>query len=215
MFELGMAMTNTYLLGDPDTKGAVVIDPAWDGEQIARAAKDRGWQIGAIWLTHGHFDHFGGVSGIIKSIAAPIPVALHAQDRPLWLNHGGASFFGIQNFDPGPEPSIDLENGMVLTIGDYEFEVRHTPGHSPGHVVFVSTELGTVFCGDLIFCSSVGRSDLPGGDWDTLLKSIREEILVLPDETGLLAGHGPPTTVGQERRTNPFVTGNIQKSDFI
>lgn len=215
VFELGLAMTNTYLLGDPDTKRAVVIDPAWDGEQIARAAMDRDWQISAIWLTHGHFDHFGGVSGVVNSTDTHVPVALHPQDRPLWLNHGGASFFGIQDFDPGPEPSIDLENGMELVLGDYRFEVRHTPGHSPGHVIFVSAELGAVFCGDLIFSGSVGRADLPGGDWNTLVKSIVEEILMLPDETRLLAGHGPPTTVGQERQTNPFITGEIQKSDFI
>jgi glyoxylase-like metal-dependent hydrolase (beta-lactamase superfamily II) len=141
-FELGLAMTNTYLLGDPDTKSAIVIDPAWDGEQIAGAALERGWQINAIWLTHAHFDHFGGVSGIEKSIDTLIPVALHPLDLPLWQTHGGAGFFGITEFDPGPEPTIDLETGMELTLGNYRFEVRHTPGHSLGHVIFVSEGLG-------------------------------------------------------------------------
>lgn len=209
VFELGLAVTNTYLLGDPDTKSAVVIDPAWDGEQIAGVALDRGWQINAIWLTHAHFDHFGGVSGIEKSTDTLIPVALHPLDFPLWQVHGGATYFGITEFDPGPEPTIDLEAGMELTLGTYRFEVRHTPGHSLGHVIFVSEGLGVVFCGDLIFSGSVGRTDLQGGNWDTLLQSIREEILVLPDETHLFTGHGPPTTVGKERQSNPFITGDI------
>ena len=208
-FELGLAMTNTYLLGDPDTKSAVVIDPAWDGEQIARAALDRDWQINAIWLTHAHFDHIGGVSGIVKSFDTPILVALHPLDLPLWQVNGDAAYFGMTEFDPGPEPTIDLKAGMELTLGQYRFEVRHTPGHSLGHVIYVSEGLGAVFCGDLIFSGSVGRADLQGGDWNTLLKSIREEILVLPDETRLFTGHGPPTTVGKERRSNPFVTGDI------
>ena len=208
-FELGLAMTNTYLLGDPDKKSAIVIDPAWDGEQIASAALDRNWQINAIWLTHAHFDHFGGVSGIVKSTDSPIPVALHPLDLPLWQFNGGATYFGITEFDPGPEPTVDLEAGMELTLGQHRFEVRHTPGHSLGHVIFLSKELGVVFCGDLIFSGSVGRTDLQGGDWDTLLQSIRDEILVLPDETRLFTGHGPPTTVGKERQSNPFVTGEI------
>lgn len=209
VFELGLAVTNTYLLGDPDTKSAVVIDPAWDGEQIAGVALDRGWQIRAIWLTHAHFDHFGGVSGIEKSTDTLIPVALHPLDFPLWQVHGGATYFGITEFDPGPEPTIDLEAGMELTLGTYRFEVRHTPGHSLGHVIFVSEGLGVVFCGDLIFSGSVGRTDLQGGNWDTLLQSIREEILELPDETHLFTGHGPPTTVGKERQSNPFIAGDI------
>ena len=94
-FELGLAMTNTYLLGDPDTKSAILIDPAWEGEKIAREAAARDWQINTILLTHGHFDHFGGVSGVEKSFDASIPVALHPLDFPLWQAHGGAPFFGI------------------------------------------------------------------------------------------------------------------------
>jgi glyoxylase-like metal-dependent hydrolase (beta-lactamase superfamily II) len=208
-FELGLAMTNTYLLGDPDTKQAIVIDPAWEGEQIARVALDRGWKINAIWLTHAHFDHFGGVSGIVNSIDEPIPDALHSADMPLWQFKGGATFFGVPDFDPGPEPSIDLVNGLELSLGQYHFEVRHTPGHSPGHVVFVSHELGVVFSGDLIFSGSVGRTDLQGGDWATLLLSIRQEILGLPDETRVFSGHGPDSTVGKERQTNPFISGEL------
>jgi glyoxylase-like metal-dependent hydrolase (beta-lactamase superfamily II) len=204
-FKLGLALTNTYLIGEPGEKHAVVIDPAWQGDRIARAAHDRGWQIDSIWLTHAHFDHFGGAAGVADAYDVPVPVALHQLDLPLWRAMGGAAWFGMGSFDPGPEPTIDLEHGMVLKLGEVEFEVRLTPGHSPGHVILVADVLGAVFAGDLIFQGSVGRTDLPGGSWDTLRKSIDEEILILPDETQLFPGHGPPTTVGVERQHNPFL----------
>jgi hydroxyacylglutathione hydrolase len=204
-FELGMAMTNTYMLGDVKTGEAVVIDPAWDGEQIAEAADTRGWRIGSIWLTHAHFDHFGGAGGVADAYDVPIPVALHPLDQPLWRAQGGATFFGLPSFDPGPEPTIDLAAGMRLAVGEAGFDVRFTPGHTPGHVIFASADLGVVFCGDLIFQGSVGRTDLPGGSWTTLLASIQSEILDLPDETRLFPGHGPETTVGAERESNPFL----------
>ena len=204
-FELGMALTNSYLIGEPGGQHAVVIDPAWQGDRIARAAEDRGWRIGSIWLTHAHFDHFGGAAGVADAYDVPVPVALHADDQPLWRAMGGAAWFGYQSFDPGPEPTIELTHGMILSLGSAEFEVRHTPGHSPGHVILVAGQLAAVFCGDLIFQAGVGRTDLPGGSWDTLLKSIRDEILALPDDTQLFPGHGPPTTVGHERQSNPFL----------
>lgn len=204
-FELGMALTNTYLIGEPGTDHAIVIDPAWQGDHIARVAADRGWRIGSIWLTHAHFDHFAGASGVTDAYDVPIPVALHQEDQPLWRAMGGAAWFGFKNFDPGPEPTIDLEQGMILKLGALEFEVRHTPGHSPGHVILVATDLEAVFSGDLIFQGSVGRTDLPGGNWDTLLQSVENEILTLPDAFQLFPGHGPPTTVGVERQSNPFL----------
>ncbi len=204
-FTLGPALTNAYLVGDLETATAVVIDPAWDGRVIAAEASRRGWRITDIWLTHAHFDHFGGAGAVSDSGEAPIPVALHPADQPLWRAQGGAGWFGMDHFDPGPEPTISLSHGMKLHGMGREVEVRHTPGHTPGHVVFVFHEDGQVFCGDLIFEAGVGRTDLPGGDWDTLLSSIREQILSLPDETILLPGHGRPTTVGRERTTNPFL----------
>jgi hydroxyacylglutathione hydrolase len=204
-FELGMALTNTYLIGQPGQDHAVVIDPAWQGDRIAGSAQERGWRIGSIWLTHAHFDHFGGAAGVADAYDVPVPVALHQQDQMLWRAMGGAAMFGFQAFDPGPEPTIDLTHGMLLTLGAVEFEVRHTPGHSPGHVILNARELEAVFCGDLIFQGSVGRTDLPGGSWETLLKSIQDEILNMPDETVLFPGHGPPSSVGYERENNPFL----------
>jgi glyoxylase-like metal-dependent hydrolase (beta-lactamase superfamily II) len=204
-FELGPAMTNAYLVADRESATAVVIDPAWDGSLIVHEAEQRGWRITFIWLTHAHFDHFGGAGAVSDAGETPIPVALHAEDHPLWRMGGGAQAFGISGFDPGPEPTVNLEEGMQLKLGDSVFDVRHTPGHTLGHVIFQAAEL--VFCGDLIFRGSVGRTDFPGGSMPTLLHSIQQAVLPLPDATQLLPGHGPPTTVGDERRFNPFLSG--------
>jgi hydroxyacylglutathione hydrolase len=216
-FTLGPAQTNAYLVADPETKEAVVIDPAWDGHVILEAAQKRGWRIGHLWYTHAHFDHIGG-AGAIADALNPLPlVALHPNDHVLWRAGGGGAFFGF-DIDPGPEPTIDFFHGMKMRLGSNEFEVRFTPGHTPGHCVLYvpdvhaerSNPLGersrsVCFCGDLIFNGSVGRTDLPGGDWDTLVSSIKEQIFTLPDETRLLSGHGPVTTVGEEKLNNPFV----------
>jgi hydroxyacylglutathione hydrolase len=202
----GPAQTNAYLIGEAGGT-AVVVDPAWDGEAIVRAAEERGWRITNIWLTHAHFDHFGGAAGIDAANPSRVPVALHSDDQPLWRLNGGASLFGVDEFDPGPEPEIALADGMALHLGQHTFEVSHTPGHTPGHVVFLDRQQGLMLCGDLIFLGSVGRFDLPGADGDALLASIRRAVLSLPDEIRLLPGHGPETTVGHERRTNPFLQG--------
>jgi len=203
-FTLGPVQTNAYLVGAPDTGEAVVIDPAWDGQVILDEAGRRGWRIGNIWLTHAHFDHLGGAAAVADGSSPPPPVALHPDDYPLWRNQGGAPLFGFR-IDPGPEPTIDLSHGQILRIGKERLEARHTPGHTPGHMVFYCKEAGVVFCGDLIFAGSVGRTDLPGGDYETLIESIQVQILTLPDETRLLSGHGPETTVGAERVYNPFL----------
>jgi glyoxylase-like metal-dependent hydrolase (beta-lactamase superfamily II) len=114
--------------------------------------------------------------------------------------------FGFK-IDPGPEPTIDFTHGQILKLGSAQFEVRFTPGHTTGHCVLYCAESKACFCGDLIFAGSVGRTDLPGGNWDTLEQSIREQIYTLPDDTRLLSGHGPETTVGREKKFNPFVRG--------
>jgi glyoxylase-like metal-dependent hydrolase (beta-lactamase superfamily II) len=203
-FTLGPAMTNAYLVADSETKEAAVIDPAWDGHAILTEAIKHDWRIAHLWYTHAHFDHIGGAAAIADSLN-PLPlVALHPADHVLWRSEGGAPFFGFK-IDPGPEPTIDLQHGQILKLGNVEFEVRHTPGHTPGMCILYVASEGVCFCGDLIFRDSVGRTDLPGGDWETLLKSIHEQIFTLPDETRLLSGHGPETTVGGEKHSNPYL----------
>jgi hydroxyacylglutathione hydrolase len=204
-FVLGPVQTNSYLIADDQTGEAVSIDPAADGGVILAEASKRGWRIGSIWLTHAHFDHLGGAAEVADGSSPPPPVALNPEDYILWRNQGGAPLFGLR-IDPGPEPTIDLYHGQKLRLGKVEFEVFHTPGHTPGHVVFHCSEEKVVFCGDLIFQGSIGRTDLPGGDYRTLIESVHNHILTLPDDTRLLSGHGPETAVGIERVSNPFLT---------
>ncbi len=201
---LGPVGTNAYIVGERGKHAAVGVDPAWDGELIAEEARRRGWQIEQIWLTHAHFDHIGGVAALVDTISPPPKIALHPADLPLYSAAGGAAYFGI-NFSAGPAPDMTLSHGHVLTVGERQFEVRHTPGHTPGHVVFYCAQEKVIFCGDVIFWGSIGRTDLPGGDYATLLRSIETQILTLPNDTRLLSGHGGETTVGNERRNNPFL----------
>jgi len=215
---LGPVSTNCYLIADPDSGDAAVIDPAWDGQVILAEAQKRGWKIGQLWYTHAHFDHFGGAAEIAEALNAstypsgtmslstsPLPiVALHPLDHELWQNQGGAPLFGMR-IDPGPEPTVDLAHGQILRLGNIEFEVQHTPGHTPGHVVFYCAKEAVLFSGDLIFQGGVGRTDLPGGDWEALVESIRKQVYTLPDETRILSGHGEESTVGEEKCENPFV----------
>jgi hydroxyacylglutathione hydrolase len=203
-FTLGPAQTNAYLVAASGTHDAAVIDPAWDGHIILEAAKMRGWRIAHLWYTHAHFDHIGG-AGEIADALNPLPlVALHPNDHVLWRAGGGGSMFGF-DIDPGPEPTIDFYDGQILRLGNVEFQVRFTPGHTTGHCILYVPSAGVCFCGDLIFAGSVGRTDFPGGSWEQLETSIRTQVYTLPNNTRLLAGHGPETTVAEEKSSNPFV----------
>ena len=203
-FQLGPVMTNAYLVADPESGQAVAIDPAWDGHLILAEADRQGWELNQVWVTHAHFDHMGGAGALVEGRHPAPLVALHPGDLPLWQAKGGAPFFGI-HFESQAEPTLELAHGDSLRLGTVTAEVRHAPGHTPGHVMFYFPEEGLLFSGDVIFQDSVGRTDLPGGDWDTLLASIRTQVLSLPDETRILSGHGPETTVGRERGSKPFL----------
>jgi hydroxyacylglutathione hydrolase len=203
---LGPVETNVYLVANVQTGDCVVIDPAWDGEQIAFVAEQRAWIIREIWLTHAHFDHLGGVGDLVKHLKTPPSIALHPADLPLWKEKGGSELFGFY-INPGPEPDKLLQNMQTLNIGDVSFQVRHSPGHTPGHVVFYSESQRVVFCGDLIFAGGIGRTDLPGGSFAQLIGSINHQILSLHDDVILYSGHGAPTTVGAERKNNHFLKG--------
>lgn len=199
---LGPVQTNCYLVADSENGEAAVIDPAWSGELIVDELEKRGWSTKMILLTHAHFDHFAGCGPVAKKTGAPI--ALHRDDLPLWKAKGGATAFGIP-IPPGPEPSAWIQPGEVIRIGGLRFDVLFLPGHTAGHVGFHDAAHGKLFSGDVIFESGIGRTDLPGGDYSQLMTSIREGVLTLPDATEIYPGHGPTTTVGQERLTNPFL----------
>jgi glyoxylase-like metal-dependent hydrolase (beta-lactamase superfamily II) len=203
-FTLGPVATNAYLLADTESGLAAVIDPAWDGARILAEAEQRGWKIAHLWYTHAHFDHIGGAAEIYDSLPTFPLAALHPDDYVLWRAGGGGDFFGF-HIDPGPDPVVGLEHGQILRLGSVQIETRHTPGHTPGHCIFYCAEERLLFAGDLIFAGSVGRTDLPGGNFEMLRQSILEQVYTLPDDTRILPGHGPETTVGEEKRTNPFV----------
>lgn len=203
-FILGPVQTNTYLVIDNDTGSAVVIDPAWKDGQIIKLVKKLGVSINYIWLTHAHFDHFAGVADLISATNSLPPVGLHPEDLALWQSHGGAPIFGF-NIEPGPRPTISFFHQQILKLGNSDWEVRWTPGHTQGHVVFYSAHDKLLFSGDLIIQGGIGRTDLPGGNYYQLIDSINTQILSLPDEIKILPGHGFATTVGDERRYNPFI----------
>jgi len=202
---LGPVATNSYLLADTESKEAAVIDPAWDGHLILKEAQQHGWRIAHLWYTHAHFDHIGGAAGVADG-CNPLPIAaLHPDDYALWRIKGGAQLFGIPLEDPGPEPMVDLKHGQILNLGSNHFEVRHAPGHTPGHVMFYCESEQVLFSGDVIFKGSIGRTDLPGGSYESLMQSIQQQVLTLPDDVKILSGHMGETTVGAERRGNPFL----------
>jgi len=201
---VGPLQTNAWLIAEEGGE-AVIVDPGWEGERLWQEAQRRRWRIRQVWCTHAHFDHIGGIPDLVRRRQGALLLALHADDHPLWYLQGGASLFGF-SLPPLPSPTLTLHDGQSLTLGRYTFQVRHTPGHTPGHCVFYCKEAAACFCGDLIFRASVGRTDLPGGSWEALERSIRTQILTLPDETRLFPGHGPETTVGEEKASNPFIS---------
>ncbi len=203
-FTVGPLETNAYLVADATTGRAVLVDPGGEGKRLVREARARGWTLEAIWVTHAHFDHFAGLHEVQRALKAPVPVALHPDDLTLWQMRGGADWFGLDIPQP-PAPDLLLKHGQQLSVGNLRFEVRHAPGHSPGHVMFYNQEHGVLLCGDVIFYMGIGRTDLPFGDFETLVQSIRTQVYTLPEETRLLPGHGPETTVGGEKMFNPFV----------
>ncbi|HLF27006.1 MAG TPA: MBL fold metallo-hydrolase [Anaerolineae bacterium] len=199
---VGPVQTNCYLVVCEETRRAAVIDPGWDAAHILAAVEALRATVTAILLTHAHFDHIGALADLVDATHAP--VALHPLDLPLLRLDGGARWFSIP-MRPAPDPDIALEHGQSVEVGALRFEARFAPGHTPGHVVFYLEREQAVFDGDVLFHGSIGRTDFPGGDFDTLIASIRNQLLTLPDEVTVYPGHGPATTIGDERLNNPFL----------
>lgn len=188
---------------------AVVVDPGEDGARVAAELKARAATLEAVWLTHAHFDHVGGVTALLanRPPGGPdtVPVLLHPADRVLLENAVAAAARWSIQIEAPPTDTLPLEHGQVLELGGVKVNVLHTPGHAPGHCAFHIPAYAAVLSGDALFKGSVGRTDLPLADERQLRDSIRRELLSLPDDTAVLPGHGPATTIGVERYGNPFL----------
>lgn len=196
-------LKNGYILACAETKQGVYIDPGDEAPQLLQWLTGTPIQLVAIVNTHAHMDHICGIGRVKQEW--DVPIYLHRDDRFLYERlQEQAQWFGL-TYSPAPALNDYLEEGKSFSVGRLHVQVHHTPGHSPGGVCL---EVGEhIFCGDLIFAGSIGRTDLPGGDYETLIRSIQEKIFPLGDEKILHPGHGPDTTVGRERTTNPFLVG--------
>jgi glyoxylase-like metal-dependent hydrolase (beta-lactamase superfamily II) len=212
-FPAGAFAANCYLVAPAPGEECVIIDPGQDAERGIEELLDRyRLKPSAVLLTHGHVDHMWSVAPVCG--AKGVPAYIHPDDRELLADPGkGLSLLAKQQFMGGmtfaePDDVRQLSDGDVITVAGLDITIGHTPGHTPGSVTFRSGEddLDALFTGDLLFAGSIGRTDLPGGDHATILKSLAR-TLTLPDETIVLPGHGPQTTIGDERSTNPFLTG--------
>ncbi len=199
---VGQTQTNCYIAGCEETKEGVVIDPGDEPQRILAEIEKAGLTIKYVLNTHAHFDHIMANKALVEATGAPL--ALHPLDLPLLRQNGGAMFFGLQA-PQSPDPDMELAEGDEITFGTHTFEVLFTPGHTVGHVSFYEAEANIIFDGDVLFASGIGRTDLPGGDYATLMNSIKEKLMVLPDETTVCSGHGPVTTIGRERNSNPWL----------
>ena len=207
---------HTRILGCEQTRRAICMDPGDDSEAIVAAIDQHGFELQAIAVTHAHLDHIGGVTALKKRKPAAA-IMLHQADefiydalpeQATWIGipRGQWADLGL-DFETPPRVDGYWEDGQVYKVGELQFQVIHCPGHTPGHVVLFEAKERKVFVGDVLFAGSIGRTDLPGGSTEQLLDSITNRLLPLGDDVEVYSGHGPVTTIGQERKTNPFLTG--------
>lgn len=205
MLTVGPFQENCYIVGDEESGMGALIDPGDEAARIALAVEQTHLEIGQVIITHAHIDHVGAIAPLAEEYACP--VLMHEEaGAMLKMVPQHAVMMGMRF---GKVPKVDryVADDEVLEVGALRLRSLYTPGHAPGHLAFVVEGGGVVFSGDALFAGSVGRVDLPGGSMEILMHSISERLLTLPDDTRVLSGHGPETTIGRERMTNPFLRG--------
>jgi glyoxylase-like metal-dependent hydrolase (beta-lactamase superfamily II) len=207
MLTVGPFQENCYIIGDEQTGIGALVDPGDEAARIALAVEQTGLDIGQIIITHAHIDHVGAVAALADEYACP--VLMHAEAEPMLQQLPTQAMMMGLRFGKVPTVDRHIEDEEVLEVGGLGLRSLYTPGHAPGHLAFYLEDEGLVLSGDALFAGSVGRTDLFGGNMDLLMRSINERLLTLPDETRVLSGHGPETTIGEERAHNPFLGGEL------
>jgi len=204
---VGPFQENCYIVGDEATGTGALFDPGDEATRIALAVEQTNLEISQIIITHAHIDHVGAVTPLVDEYACP--VLMHREAEPMLRQLPSQALMMGVRF--GKVPNVDgcIEDEQVVRVGDLSFTALYTPGHAPGHLAFYSVAEGVVISGDALFAGSVGRVDLPGGSMEVLMRSINERLLTLPNNTVVLSGHGPETTIGEERAHNPFLAGGL------
>lgn len=207
MLTVGPFQENCYIVGDEESGEGVLVDPGDEAARIAIAVEQTNLDISRILITHAHIDHVGAVAALVDEYACP--VLMHAEAEPMLAQLPSQAMMMGLRF--GKVPSVDayIEDEEVVKVGGVELRSLYTPGHAPGHLAFYAESEGLVLAGDALFAGSVGRTDLPGGSMEVLLRSIEERLLTLPDGTMVYPGHGPETTIAKEKAHNPFLQGGL------
>jgi len=207
MLTVGPFQENCYVIGDQESGVGAIVDPGDEAARIALAVEQTNLEIAQILITHAHIDHVGAVATLAEEYACP--VLMHAEAEPMLKQLPTQAMMMGLRFGKLPTVDRHIEDEEVLEVGKLRLESRYTPGHAPGHLAFYVESEGLVLSGDALFAGSVGRTDLFGGDADLLMRSINERLLTLPEETRVYPGHGPGTTIGDERAYNPFLDGGL------
>ncbi|HZY65391.1 MAG TPA: MBL fold metallo-hydrolase [Rubrobacteraceae bacterium] len=205
MLTVGPFQENCYVIGDEASGEGALVDPGDEAYRIALAVEQTEVEIGQILLTHAHIDHIGAVAQLAEEYACPI--LIHAEAKPMLAQAPTQAMMMGLKFGKVPSADRYIEDEEVVEVGGLRLKALYTPGHAPGHLAFYVEEEGLVLSGDALFAGSVGRVDLPGGSMEVLMNSITERLLTLPDETRVYPGHGPETTIGNEKAYNPFLAG--------
>ena len=207
MLTVGPFQENCYIIGDEESGVGVVVDPGDEAARIALAVEQTDLEVGSIMVTHAHIDHVGAVAALDDEYACP--VLMHAESEPMLKQLPTQAMMMGLKFGKVPAVDRHIGDGEVLEVGELRLRSLYTPGHAPGHLAFYVEDEGVVLSGDALFAGSVGRTDLPGGSMEVLMRSIEERLLTLPNETRVFPGHGPQTEIGNERTTNPFLQGGL------